>query len=100
MPVEATVGRRTYPSTDRNHAEEVMFSSGRHNTGNLAVDLNAWPCTGERGHDCHALFIARSVGRVITVTVTDDHGGYAANHGQTIGSTGTITYNNQVVTYG
>lgn len=99
MPVEATVGRRTYTSTDRDHAEELLFNSGRHDDGDLAVELNAWPCTGERHHNCHALFIRKSANRRITVTVTQDHGGYAANHHRQMGTVGTITYNNGMVTY-
>jgi hypothetical protein len=98
MAVEARVGRYGFESTSSNHAEELLFASGRFDTGNFTVDLNAWPCTGERGHDCHNLFITKSSGRTITVNVTDDHGGYAANHGLAFGSTGTITYANGAAT--
>lgn len=96
MPVEVSVGRRDYVGTNRLHAEEVMFNSGRHSAGNLAVTINAWPCTGERHHNCHLLFTQRSVGRTIVVTVTADHAGYSANHANRAGglTTGTITYTN------
>jgi len=99
MPVEASVGRRAYPSTKKNHSEELLFASNRYNAGDLEVEMNAWPCTGERGHNCHELFRRNSAGRTITVTVTEDHGGYAANHGKPMGTIGTITYTNGVVAY-
>ncbi len=92
MPITATVGRREYQSTDRYHAEEVMFSSGRYDAGDFEVEMNGWPCTGERHHNCHELFIRKSAGRTITVIVEADHGGYAANHGLRFGSTGQIVY--------
>ena len=69
MPISVTVNRKTYESTNKKHAEEVMFESGKHNGGDLAVEMDGWPCTGERGHDCHRLFTNRSAGRTITVTV-------------------------------
>src|SRR5437868_14307273 len=99
MPISVTVNRKTYESTNKKHAEEVMFESGKHNGGDLAVEMDGWPCTGERGHDCHRLFTNRSAGRTITVTVAGDHGGYAKNHGKNFGDTGTITYARGVVTY-
>lgn len=100
MPVQITAnGKKSYEGNDRNHAEEVMFNSGKYDSGTLNVEMDAWPCTGERGHNCHALFIRKSAGRKITLTITSDHGGYAANHGKTMGSTGTITYDNGSVTY-
>jgi hypothetical protein len=98
MPISISVGRRTYQSTNRNHAEEVMFSSGNHR-GDFDADMDGWPCTGERGHNCHELFIRQSAGRTITLTVSGDHAGYAANHERAFGATGTITYNNGAVTY-
>lgn len=98
MPVEISVGRRSYESTNRNHAEELMIASGRHQ-GSFSAEMNAWPCTGERGHNCHELLRRSSIGRTITVEITDDHGGYAANHDQAFGSTGTITYSNGEVSY-
>lgn len=100
MPVTASVGRKVYEGTNSNHAEEVLFESGKYNSGNLTVDLDAWPCTGERGHNCHRLFQTRSMGRIITVNIGGDHAGYAVNHGQQFGATGTITYDNGEVTYG
>jgi hypothetical protein len=99
MPIKIAVGKREYESTNKNHAEEVMFASGKHNAGNFTVEMDGWPCTGERGHNCHRIFILRSAGRTITVEVTGDHGGYAKNHGRDFGSTGTITYANGAVTY-
>ncbi len=99
MPITVSVGSREYDSTNRKHAEEVMFESGRHR-GSIEVEMNGWPCTGERGHNCHDLFIRQSAGRKITVTVTDDHGGYAANHGFAFGHTGTIVYDDGNVSYG
>jgi Cu2+-containing amine oxidase len=99
MPVNAYVGKKKYEGTDRNHAEEVLFASGKYNAGNLTVDLDAWPCTGERGHNCHRLFQTRSAGRTITVNVSGDHAGYAVNHGLQFGATGTITYADGAVTY-
>jgi hypothetical protein len=99
MPVHATVGNRTYPSDDRDHAEEKMFASNRYNAGNFTVELDAWPCTGEKHHNCHQLLKQRSMGRVITAIVTGDHGGYARNHGLAFGATGTITYTNGEAAY-
>lgn len=99
MPVSVTVGKKEYEGTKSNHAEEVMFNSGRHDTGNLTIEMNAWPCTGERHHNCHNLFLQKSNGRTITVVVNEDHGGYAKNHGQHFGAKGTITYANGVATY-
>lgn len=102
MPVEVSVGRHNHVGNNRNHAEEVMFLSGRHGSGNLAVTINAWPCTGERHHDCHRLFAQQSLNRTIVVTITGDHAGYSANHPNRVGglATGTITYTNgQLVGY-
>ena len=99
MPVSAAIGKHSYEGDKRYHAEEVMFNSGRHDSGNINIELNAWPCTGERHHNCHALFIKKSIGRTITVVVTEDHGGYAPDHNKHFGETGTIVYNNGVVTY-
>jgi hypothetical protein len=61
--------------------------------------MDAWPCTGEAGHNCHNLFKLRSTGRIITVNCNGDHADFAATHGKAFGSTGTITYNNGAVTY-
>ncbi len=79
-------------STKRNHAEELVagdIASG----SEYRITLNAWPCTGERGHNCHALLqqTANSNNVTITAICTSDHGGYAANHHRA-GPTGTITY--------
>jgi hypothetical protein len=98
MPISVSVGKKTYESTNKNHAEEVMFASRKYDGGNFTVDMDGWPCTGERGHDCHTLFKTRSINRTITVNVTGDHGGYAKNHGKEFGDTGTITYTNGVAT--
>lgn len=99
MPITITVKGKDYESTKKNHAEEVLFGSGKHK-GDFEAEMDGWPCTGERGHDCHALFIKESAGRTITLTISGDHGGYAANHGFDFGHTGTITYDNGVATYG
>jgi hypothetical protein len=99
MPINVSVGRRSYESTNKKHAEEVMFADIRYATGNFTVDMDGWPCTGERGHNCHQLFKTKSVGRIITVNVSGDHAGYSRNHDRNFGATGTITYNNGVVTY-
>lgn len=99
MPIKVSIGKHPYESTKNDHAEEVMFASGKYNDGNFTVNMNGWPCTGERHHDCHQLFINRSIGRTITVNVTGDHAGYARNHSKNFGATGTITYNNGVATY-
>ena len=98
MPVKATVGKKEYVSTSKNHAEELLFASGKYNagTGNFTVELTGWPCVGERGHNCHQLFKHQSANRVITVVMIEDHAGYAANHGGVTGNTGTITYTNGV----
>lgn len=97
MPVEVTLGRNTYAGDNKLHAEEVMFNSGKFPAqGNVNVSMNAWPCTGERHHNCHQRFIERSAGRTITISITGDHAGYAANHGKPFGATGTITYTNGV----
>ena len=99
MPIKASVGKKEYESTKKNHAEEVMFYSGKYDAGNFTVDLDGWPCTGERGHNCHAMFIIRSANRTITVNINGDHGGYAMNHARQFGSTGVITYTDGVATY-
>lgn len=99
MPIETSVGRKTYESTNTKHSEEVMFESGKYKEGNFTAEMTGWPCTGERHHNCHELFLKQSVGRVITVVVEDDHGGYAKNHGKNFGDTGTITYANGVAVY-
>lgn len=99
MPIEISVGKKTYESTKSKHSEEVMFDSGKYDEGNFTAEMTGWPCTGERHHDCHALFVKQSIGRVITVVIEDDHGGYAANHGKKFGDTGTITYANGVANY-
>lgn len=98
MATSISVGNRTYESTNREHAEERMVNSGRHR-GDIEAEMNAWPCTGERGHNCHELLRRQSVGRRIVLTITDDHGGYARNHGREFGATGTITYNDGEATY-
>jgi len=99
MPIEINVGKKTYESTNSKHAEEVMFESGKYNNGDFTVEMTGWPCTDETRHDCHKLFIRKSEGRVITVIVEEDHGGYAKNHGKEFGDTGAITYTNGVVEY-
>lgn len=96
MPVSVSVGRRDYQSTNSKHAEEVMFDSGRYDSGDFEVEMDAWPCTGERHHNCHKLFKEKSSGRKITLIINGDHGGYAANHGKPFGSSGKIVYNNGV----
>jgi hypothetical protein len=100
MPVELSVGKKDYEGDHRYHAEEVMFASGKYESGDFTVSINAWPCVGERGHNCHQLFKNRSKGRTITVVITGDHAGYAVNHnGNRFGATGTITYKDGVATY-
>lgn len=99
MPITVSVGKKSYESTDSTHAEEALFRSGRHDSGDIAVEMDAWPCTGERHHNCHQLFLDKSTSRRITVTVTNDHGGYAKNHGRDFGATGTITYQFGAATY-
>lgn len=97
MPVEVSVGKKDYESTNKYHGEELALAA--HPVGNITVNMNAWPCTGERGHDCHALFKKKSAGRTITVVINADHAGYAANHGRAFGATGTITYTKGVAVY-
>lgn len=98
MPIEVTLNRKKdFVSNHKNHAEEVMFATDP--AGSLEVEMNGWPCVNEGRHDCHGLFVNKSAGRTITVTITEDHGGYAASHGQAFGSTGTITYADGNVTY-
>jgi hypothetical protein len=99
VAITITVKGKSYESTTRKHAEEVLFGSGKHR-GDFEAEMNGWPCTDEARHDCHALFIRESAGRTITLTVTGDKGGYAKNHGLDFGATGTITYDNGNVTYG
>lgn len=99
MPISITAGKKSYEGTNSNHAEEVLFHSGRHDSGDLIIEMNAWPCTGERKHNCHELFKKKSAGRTIKLKVTDDHGGYAKNHDKHFGEKGTITYADGVVTY-
>ena len=99
MPIKVSVGKYEYESTNKNHAEEVMFSVPRHQSGDLTVSMNGWPCTGERHHNCHDLFIKQSAGRTITVVVDNDHAGYSANHGRKVNPTGTIVYNRGTVQY-
>jgi hypothetical protein len=99
MPVTVNDGKKDYPSTNNIHGEEEMFNKTKFQSGNFTVTMNAWPCTGERHHNCHQLFKTKSVGRIITVVITGDHGGYARNHGKAFGAKGTITYNNGVATY-
>tara|TARA_B100000780_G_C21025557_1_gene411076 strand:- start:267 stop:569 length:303 start_codon:yes stop_codon:yes gene_type:complete len=99
MPIEISVGRKTYESTKSKHSEEVMFDSGKYDGDSFTAEMNGWPCTGERYHNCHELFIKKSAGRVITVVVEADHGGYAANHDKNFSDIGTITYAKGVVTY-
>lgn len=96
MPVSVSVGKREYYSTKSKHAEEIMFESGRYDSGDFEVEMDAWPCTGERHHDCHSLFIKKSSGRKITLIIKGDHGGYAACHGRSFGASGKIVYNNGV----
>jgi len=90
--VEATIGKNTFASTKSKHAEELLFSDPNNLEGNLVIEMNAWPCVGEGFHNCHNLFLTQSKGRTITVHITEDHAGYAADHGLEFGSTGTITY--------
>lgn len=92
MAVEATIGKKTFASTKSNHAEELLFSDSNNLEGDLVIEMNAWPCVGEGFHNCHKLFLTQSKGRIITVHITEDHAGYAADHGLEFGSTGTITY--------
>lgn len=99
MPVTVCVGKKSFDSDNRKHAEENMFAVAKYQNGDLEVEMNGWPCTGERNHDCHALFIEQSRGRTITVTITDDHGGYARNHDKIFGATGTIIYQRGTVAY-
>lgn len=99
MPITVSVGKKEFVSDTKKHAEENLFAVRKYAQGDLDVEMNGWPCTGERGHDCHALFISESQGRTITVTVTDDHGGYARNHDKVFGATGTIVYKHGKVTY-
>lgn len=99
MPIVISVGRRTYESTNSNHAEEVMFASKRYDSGDFTAEMTGWPCTGERHHNCHQLFKTKSTGREITINVTGDHAGYAKNHGKEFGDIGTIIYANGVVEY-
>lgn len=94
MSVEISVGKRSYTGTKSKHAEEVMFDSGRYDDGNFNAEMNAWPCTGERHHNCHNLFLTQSAGRRIVLTITDDKGGYAKNHDLDFGATGQIVYDN------
>ncbi|WP_437769252.1 hypothetical protein WMF27_09430 [Sorangium sp. So ce281] len=91
MPISVTVKGKTYESDGHYHAEEIMFASVKRK-GDLEVEMNGWPCTGERYHDCHKLFLDQSASRTITVTITDDHAGYAANHGLKLGAKGKIIY--------
>ena len=101
MPITATVKKVTYEGTKTKHAEQVMFDSGKYESGNFTVELTGWPCMERAigGFHCHNLFIRKSTGRVITVNITADTGGYALSHGKTLGATGTITYNNGLATY-
>lgn len=100
MSITASVGKRDYEGGKNSHAEEEMFGSGRYNdVGDFTVEMNGWPCIHQgRHHDCHGLFIKQSAGRVITLVITDDRGGYSADHGfpqKGPGEdpyTGTITY--------
>lgn len=99
MSVDVTIKKKTYSSTKKNHGEEIMFSTGKYNTGDLAISMNGWPCTGGHNHhNCHDLFIRKSAGRTITITITGDKAGYALNYGRKLGATGTITYTNGVQT--
>lgn len=99
MPVNVTANKKTYASTKKNHAEELMFAITKNTSGNLDVSMDGWPCTGERGHNCHQLFKDQSAGRTITVSIGADHAGYARNHGKAFGATGTITYTNGAAVY-
>jgi hypothetical protein len=86
-----------YEATKTTHAERVMLNDPKNQTGNLILRMNAWPCT-DKGHDCHKALTDSSLNRSITLTVTDDIGGYAANHGFPFKTTGQIVYNNRAVT--
>ena len=102
MPIYVQVKKSTYESVGQRHAEEEMFSTGRYDSGDLVVSMNGGPCVGYgkgHGHNCHGLFLRKSAGRTITVEVTDDRGGYAADHGKLYGSTGRIVYRNGVASY-
>jgi hypothetical protein len=99
MPVKAWIGNKEFSGDDKSHCEETIFQNPYYSSGELFIDLDAWPCClGERGKNCHALFIKQSLNRTITVTITDDHGGYAKDHGYPGGTTGKIIYDNGVVT--
>ena len=100
MPIEITVGKKTYESTKHNHAEEIMFNSGRYEAGDFTAEMDGWPCTGEhKGHNCHALFTRQSAGRTITLIVNDDHAGYAKNHDFDFDTIGKIIYSNGKIEY-
>jgi hypothetical protein len=99
MPVKAKIGKKEFEGNNQRHCEETIFDNPKYSSGELFIELDAWPCClGERGKNCHALFIRQSLNRTITVTVEADHAGYAVNHGYPAQTKGTITYKNGVVT--
>jgi hypothetical protein len=89
-----------YEGTKTNHAEEVLFNDTKHESKNpLNLEMNAWPCTGERHHNCHELLKKQSGQRVIILKITGDQGGYAQNHLPMSQHNNTIVYTNGNVRY-
>jgi hypothetical protein len=101
MPVTLTItGGASYESTKAKHAERQLFDVYKDSasTTPLALTMDAWPCSDSKGLSCHQFLRILSMRRTITLIVSADHGGYAADHNLARDSTGTIVYANGTVT--
>lgn len=98
MPVTLLVDKpkEQYESTKKSHAEKQFYDA--HTKDAVVKDaaawlltMDAWPCCDGIG-SCHYLLMVLSMKRDIRLVVSEDHGGYAVNHGLKAGAKGTIIY--------
>jgi hypothetical protein len=88
------VSANTRGHNTHNHAERAAYRA--HNQGTVFLIVqNAFPCP-----DCHTYF-TNQTGYSVIIRVTDDHGGYSADHPAGHRTTPkTIYYRNGAATYG
>jgi ribosomal protein S18 acetylase RimI-like enzyme len=100
-PLTASLDGQSYKPKGKQHAEKQICieaqtvynkatKGGKQGSlAPMAISLNAWPCDR-----CDTLMMntAKGCRTTITVTVTGDNSGCAADHGAAPGSTATITY--------